>query len=844
MALLLLPALATACGPRGEALQIAARWATTETAEPFSPRQLLAPIGESRDVPCSIQVEDGRPDLHEVVCDLPFDDSSAVELELSVDGANRVRWRVFGGDPLRELGQADPGPEDGARASYRILIDDPGALAAGRLILRQVGAAAGQLAGPRGSGRPLARSEDRARSAAERPWKLAFANDWRTGVPALPGQVTRWSLPDLRRGDVLESAIAGPRQLRFRWILEERTGETVLADGAGPGDVGWRPLRHALERGPDCPCRLRLEAAADDATAWGGWAEPLLLRDGPRRPSLILVSLDTVRRDRLAPYGGPATLTPFLVRFAAERALVFDRALTPSTWTLPSHLSMLSGLEAFEHGVFSETSSGSVPGATWLPELLREAGYRTVAVTAGGFVHPSFGFSRGFDEYLAVPFEDRPDQEVAEVVDAALARLDRLSDQPVFLFVHTYEAHVPNRLRPSPRLPPVATGGELVVEGRTPPPDAGRGFVGRPGFTLRDAQLGQTREATEADAALLLDAYDRSIAHLDDQLDRLFAGAPQLAARADSLVIVTSDHGEALGEHGRMSHAILDDANCRVPLLVDWPGSARPRLRADELVSLTAVAPTILAAAGARIPEGMRAAPLSASGAKQGAGRVWTYVASNNQGLALHLRDGRKLIVRDGAWLGTAERALLVDPSRDPSESSDLRVREPETERWYRAGRRILVENLPGLRISLRNDAAEPLEVELRHPAIHPGGTKLFAADRELEWIRPGRARARLMPGEVGDWILLDARGERVDLEGAARLGSTTPAPFALHAARAGAGLFATAGPDGVLRWSESTSEDTLVAIVLESRGDRGGASGPIPDRELERQLRALGYVE
>lgn len=842
--LVLLPLVAAACAPREEALRIAARWASADPVERFVPRHLLAPVGEPRPVPCSIRVEAARPDLREVACDLPFAASAAAEVDLSVDGANRVRWRVFGGEPLRELGQVDPGPDESGRASYRIVIDDAAALAAGRLVLRQVGAAAGALAGPRASGRPLARASELARAATGRPWKLSFANDWRTGVPALPGQVTTWPLPDLRRGDVLESAIAGPRQLRFRWILEARTGETVLAATDGPGEAGWRPLRHVLQSAPACPCRLRLESAAEDPEAWGGWSEPLLLRAGPRRTSLVLISLDTVRRDRLAPYGGPPALTPFLARFAARRAVAFDRAHTASTWTLPSHLSMLSGLEAFEHGVFSETSSGAVPRAVWLPALLQSAGYRTVGVTAGGFVHPGFGFAHGFDEYLAIPFEERPDAEIAEGVDAALERLERLSDQPVFLFVHTYEAHVPNRLRPSSRLPPVAAGDATVVEGRTPPPDPGRGFVGRPGFTLRDAARDRSRDATEADAALLLDAYDRSIAHLDDQLGRLFAGTPRLEAHADTLVIVTSDHGEALGEHGRMSHAILDDANCRVPLLVAWPGSARPRARADELVSLTAVAPTILAAAGVPIPSPMRAAPLAAAAAEGAAGRAWTYVASNNQGLAVHLRDGRKLIVRDGAWRGTGVRALLVDPARDPSESRDLRAAEPEAERWYRAARHVLVENLPGLRITLRNAASDPVEVELRHPAIHPGGTKLFGADLELDWVRPGRALARLAPGQIGDWILLDARGERVDLEGSVRLGSRPEAPFALHLARAGAGLFAAAGADGALRWSATASENALVSIVLESRGDRAAAPGPSPDRELERQLRALGYVE
>jgi hypothetical protein len=88
--LLLLPVLATACGPREEALRIAARWAGTEALESFSLRQLLAPAGEPADVDCSIGVEAGRPDLREVACELPIFDSAAVAVEISVAGANRV----------------------------------------------------------------------------------------------------------------------------------------------------------------------------------------------------------------------------------------------------------------------------------------------------------------------------------------------------------------------------------------------------------------------------------------------------------------------------------------------------------------------------------------------------------------------------------------------------------------------------------------------------------------------------------------------------------------------------------------------------------------------------------
>ena len=295
-------------------------------------------------------------------------------------------------------------------------------------------------------------------------------------------------------------------------------------------------------------------------------------------PDLLLVVLDTVRADRLAPYGYRRVTTPRLDAFAAERAQRFERAWSTSSWTLPSHGSLFTGLFPSEHGATHPRSGrntdtvrvraapaqrlrGDVPT---LAETLRARGWRTGAILANYFfLDPRFGLDRGFEHYDArpggsvkghLPLSQLAGQQqragylsyrdARTITDLALDWLAAPGDgRPTFLTVNYCDAH-------SPYIPPPpfdrAFGGERVAEP----------------LLLR-----------HSDRSLL---YDQALLYIDSQLGRLLG-----AVDDDTLVIVTSDHGEALGDHDYWMHGwTVRESVVRVPLYVALPGG-RPALTSD-----------------------------------------------------------------------------------------------------------------------------------------------------------------------------------------------------------------------------------------------------------------------
>ena len=151
------------------------------------------------------------------------------------------------------------------------------------------------------------------------------------------------------------------------------------------------------------------------------------------RPSVILVSIDTLRADHVGLYGYERDTTPFLDRFA-EQCLVFERALTPISWTLPAHITMLSGLYPVQHAVLKEDLALS-PDVPFLAERLQSVGYQTVGLYFRGWIHERHGFDRGFDVF-------RNHKNALEAVDhlrEALAELE--PERPFFLFLHLFDVH-------------------------------------------------------------------------------------------------------------------------------------------------------------------------------------------------------------------------------------------------------------------------------------------------------------------------------------------------------------------------------------------------------------------
>ncbi len=316
-------------------------------------------------------------------------------------------------------------------------------------------------------------------------------------------------------------------------------------------------------------------------------------------PNLVIVVLDTVRRDHLEVYGYPRPTSPRLVELASQ-GTVFEEARSTSCWTLPAHASMFTGLLPVRHGADQHHVAlwGDPPT---LARRLRDAGWNTVGITANPWVSYRSGLSRGFDTYRdlwRVRERERSTWPLHPAVAAVEGWLQHTWDRtrPFFLFVNLMEAHGPYR-------PPVTSAWTLFDGMR----DMRRALhlyrhVGRGGL-VRAWFAGPAPVKPEAlDAARRL--YDAEIRAADAAMGRIIDAVDEVADPASTTVLVVSDHGEHFGEHGLVGHAFsLHDTLVRVGLVARGPGFA-PGTRSARPVSLVDVYPTLLEAAGLEIPAG------------------------------------------------------------------------------------------------------------------------------------------------------------------------------------------------------------------------------------------------
>lgn len=294
----------------------------------------------------------------------------------------------------------------------------------------------------------------------------------------------------------------------------------------------------------------------------------------------VVISIDTLRADHLGLYGYPRPTSPFLDGLAG-RATVFDEAYAAYPSTLTSHMTMFTGLHPREHGVYPPQGVLAKDIETF-PEVFRRAGYRTFAVTEGGFVSPRFGFKRGFETFLV---RDRNgERKIEGTFDKARGFLAGLGRREKFLlFVHTYAVHAPYDA-PAEFERPFWSG--------PPPPDAVE-----PSATELTRVSERGDRLSPAARAWLGARYDAGIRETDGVLQRFFAGLEALGLADDTTVIVTSDHGEELQEHGRLHHSQLYREVMHVPLLVLHPDRRQP-VRQGGIVGLHDLAPTLYELAG------------------------------------------------------------------------------------------------------------------------------------------------------------------------------------------------------------------------------------------------------
>ncbi len=318
----------------------------------------------------------------------------------------------------------------------------------------------------------------------------------------------------------------------------------------------------------------------------------------PLPPNVVLVVLDTTRADILSAYGYPMPTSPALETLAGE-GMLFRQAMSTDFWTLPAHASLFTGLYPSSHQATSETNRLATRAKT-LAEYLRSAGYRTRAYVSNAWIGAERGFAQGFESYIetwktnsgAVNDYGFDRAGVAGAGEWIGERTRR--GEPFFLFLNLNSAHMPY----SPdtmALVDVAPGPRPIDRTR-----ALRKVKGMWHY------LGGKYTLDEKDFEILQALYAAEVAMVDALLGELMASLEESGALDNTLVIVTADHGENLGEHGMIDHLLsMYDTTIRIPLVMRHPPTIPAGSVSEELVSLVDIVPTVLdiSGLGERYPE-------------------------------------------------------------------------------------------------------------------------------------------------------------------------------------------------------------------------------------------------
>jgi arylsulfatase A-like enzyme len=309
------------------------------------------------------------------------------------------------------------------------------------------------------------------------------------------------------------------------------------------------------------------------------------------RPNIVLIVIDTLRADRVSSYGYAKPTTPRIDAFAS-RGVRFENAFSTSSWTLPAHASMFTGLYPIEHGATQENTRLDDRART-LAEAFGDDGYTTLGVSGNGVINANSGLTRGFSRFVEAWREagERPangwfvPKDHPNVVAVREFLRDWDSVEPFFAFINFVEVH-------GPYTPPP------MFRNRFLSPASPRRLVatavkrGAAGYYLDKNSI------SAAEFRVLSDLYDGEVGYVDALVGALVDEFEAAGVLDDSLVVITSDHGENLGGHGHFRHVFsLYNDTVRVPLIALLPDGARAGEVRSEPVSLVDLYSTLLAAA-------------------------------------------------------------------------------------------------------------------------------------------------------------------------------------------------------------------------------------------------------
>jgi len=388
-------------------------------------------------------------------------------------------------------------------------------------------------------------------------------------------------------------------------------------------------------------------------------------RAAPTAPgsNVILVTIDTLRADHLGCYGYERATSPRIDELAA-RSVVFERAVSTSSWTLPAHASLLTGLYPAEHGV--QTDVNAMPAsAVTLAELLGEHGYQTFAAVSHVYLSTRWGFDTGFDRFDERVALGSPQRPVAtHIVDSAIEWLAaRDTERPFFAWLHIFDPHW-DYAPP----PPFDTRFDPDYRGSM------RGnYASIKPYVKAVAGYDTPPPLAERDLEHLLALYDGEIAYVDTELGRLFDALGAKRLWDSTVLVVASDHGEEFMEHGSLEghQWTLYDEVVMVPLIAHFPGPRLQGTRVGDVVSTVGAAGMVLDYLG--IDNGWRSLyPLLSGGPPRGLvggeALLDLTVRRRERQLALRTADAKLVRHDDG-------RTELYQLGVDPGEHEDVSVR-------------------------------------------------------------------------------------------------------------------------------------------------------------------------
>ncbi len=352
--------------------------------------------------------------------------------------------------------------------------------------------------------------------------------------------------------------------------------------------------------------------------------------------NLIILMIDTLRADHLPCYGYERNTAPFVCRLA-EDGLSFE-SYSASSWTRPSVATLLTGQPPPVHQTI--TRSDSLPAAIpYLPELLSEQGFVTATFVGNLNSGRRFGFARGFEHY----HQTRPTGKVdgAKVTDRGISLLPMLSGR-YFLYLHYVDPHDPYR----PARPWQSAGREAREHSWTQPRKIG------------------SRPPNPREITSLIDQYDGEIREMDSEIERFLAAADAAGLLADTLVVITSDHGEEFGEHGGLTHGrTLWEEVVAVPLVL-WSADGRLRPSAGRpVLDHIDVLPTLLEALALEVPQGLAGDSRWSNLEAPRTGSRWLHLDLDDRALLASRNGDQKTI-----W--SPQRSLTFDLASDREEQA------------------------------------------------------------------------------------------------------------------------------------------------------------------------------